>query len=290
MECGDLERYLEAFLDGRLGRGRGAVLQRHLLTCGTCQARVERLRQFERDMQRRFRALEQVGSVWQGLELVLVVSSRASAAGFPPVLPGVPATTPAAPSGEPRRTNSRRRQPAPAAPAISRSRVSKLAGVLLIAMAVGALYELAHSYALPSDDVEAAENVYRQFLSGSAEPSIRSENAEQLRAWLSAELGTGVPAPPLPDGYHLIGADHANLASGQAGALIYAGGHGQDDSPVMLFLRPSPATKGTTTKLQSPVATKPEHDGLNEFAWDADGFRYTLVGRQTAEELKAFIQ
>jgi len=58
---------------------------------------------------------------------------------------------------------------------------------------------------------------------------------------------------------------------------------------VMLFLRPSPSTKGATTKLQSPVAAKPEIDGLNEFAWNADGFRYTLVGRQTSEELKAFM-
>ena len=289
MECDDLERYLEAFLDGRLGRGRGAVLQRHLLTCGTCQARVERLRQFERDMQRRFRALEQVGSVWQGLELVLVVSSRASAAGRLPALPGVPASTPTASGAEPRRVSGRQRKPAPATPAIGRSRVSKLAGVLLIAMAAGALYELAHSYGLPSDDVETAENVYRQFLSGAAQPSIRSDDAEQLRAWLSTELGTGVPAPPLPNGYHLIGADHASLAPGQAGALIYAGGQGKDASPVVLFLRPSPSTTGPTSKFQSSVVANPENDGLNEFAWNADGFHYTLVGRQTSEELKAFI-
>ena len=29
MRCGDLERYLEAFLDGRLGRSRSSVLRRH---------------------------------------------------------------------------------------------------------------------------------------------------------------------------------------------------------------------------------------------------------------------
>ena len=66
MRCGDLERYLEAFLDGRLDRGRRIVLRRHLSLCGACQTRVERLRQFERETQRRFRALEEPSSVWEG--------------------------------------------------------------------------------------------------------------------------------------------------------------------------------------------------------------------------------
>ena len=76
MRCGDLERYLEAFLDGRLNRGRRIVLRRHLALCGTCQTRVERLRQFERETQRRFRALEEPGSVWAGLALDLVGSQE----------------------------------------------------------------------------------------------------------------------------------------------------------------------------------------------------------------------
>jgi len=52
MLCSDLERYLEAFLDGRLGRSRTIILRRHLGLCGPCRARVERLRRFERELGR----------------------------------------------------------------------------------------------------------------------------------------------------------------------------------------------------------------------------------------------
>ena len=145
MRCGDLERYLEAFLDGRLGRSRRAVLRRHLALCGTCQARVERLRQFERDTQRRFRAPEQPGSVWEGLELDLVGSNGV-------VVGRRLLAAPACAARRCRATKSfdaARWRGAPPGPRSSTLRptggrmASRLAGALLVALALGAAYQLA---------------------------------------------------------------------------------------------------------------------------------------------------
>ena len=72
MNCSDLERYLEACLDGGLGRGRLALLKRHVAGCRACRGRIERLCRFERDLHRRFRCMEQSASFWTPLEMSLV--------------------------------------------------------------------------------------------------------------------------------------------------------------------------------------------------------------------------
>ena len=99
MQCSDLERYLEAYLDLRLGRSRGAILRRHLSACAHCRARVEHLRAFERDLQRSFRAMERAQSVWTGLEPDLVRSG-----GLAEGSPALPFLGPADP---PRRASTR---------------------------------------------------------------------------------------------------------------------------------------------------------------------------------------
>lgn len=288
MECGDLERYLEAFLDGRLSQSRGAVLRRHLQTCSGCQARVERLRQFERDTQRRFRALDQSGSVWRGLELDLVVSTRSAPAGR--LLAVARATSRASgaalETGGGARPRPGRSLSTPAS--AGRGRASRLAGILLIAMAVGSLYQLARSYNRPTDDLEAAADVYMEFLHGSAVPALRSHDGEQLRSWLSAELGTGVPVPPLPAGYHLIGADRTSLPSGVAGTVLYGASATAPAPTVMLFVRPATAEETTPTADAAPVTTAVGKTGLNELAWQANGFNYTVVGQQPPAELRSF--
>ena len=53
MHCSDLESYLEACLDGQLGEARRDALRRHLALCRPCSERVDELRLFEADLQRR---------------------------------------------------------------------------------------------------------------------------------------------------------------------------------------------------------------------------------------------
>ena len=136
MRCGDLERYLEAFLDGRLGRSRSAACCAATCLVRRLPARVERLRQFERDTQRRFRTPEQTSSVWEGLELDLVGSNGAVGGGRLLALHEaccLPGGEPAPERSGPRRAAG---QLLVATRPPSRGTASRLAGVLLVAMAL----------------------------------------------------------------------------------------------------------------------------------------------------------
>ena len=72
MRCSELESYLEATLEGRLGRVRTAAMRQHLATCRSCAARVTRLRRFEIELRRRFRAMGEEPSLWAPIEVDLV--------------------------------------------------------------------------------------------------------------------------------------------------------------------------------------------------------------------------
>ena len=291
MQCADLERYLEAFLDGRLGRSRSAILRRHLAHCGACQARVERLRQFERDPQRRFRSLEQAGSVWQGLELDLVASSRA---GGTSRLLALPRPAPPVPAGlSEDSTPPARGHPMVAARAASRGAASRLTGVLMVAMALGALYQLAQVHLLPSEEPTAAVRAYMDFLEASRPPVMASDDAERLRQWLSDELRAAVPVPPVPDGYRAGGADRAALPTGAAGFVVYESqAAAEAATPLLLFVQPATGGAGELGAQESavPVGWRRSEAGLNELSWRTASFRYTLVGQQPEEELRLFTE
>ncbi len=72
MNCSELEHYLEAFIEQRLGRNRQLALRRHLARCPHCRAHVQKLCQFERDIHRRLRSMETNDRLWRALELELV--------------------------------------------------------------------------------------------------------------------------------------------------------------------------------------------------------------------------
>jgi anti-sigma factor RsiW len=280
MRCGDLERYLEAFLDGRLGRSRGAVLRRHLAMCAACQARVERLRQFERDTQRRFRSPEQPGSVWEGLELHLVGSNGAVGGRLlaaPRGLPSLPGGEAAPERPAPRRAGG---HPLVAARAPVRGTASRLAGVLLVAVALGASYQLVRRE-IGSTASGTAAQVYAAFRHDRAPPMLSSDDARQVADWLATELGRPVPTPAIPDGYHLVGATRADLASGTAGVLIYALIADAEAAPVMLFVRPDPVA-AVAPAAQTSIA------GLQEVQWAADSLSYTAVGPFPEDQLLRF--
>lgn len=288
MECGDLERYLEAFLDGRLSRSRAALLRRHLLGCSACQARVERLRQFERDMQRRFRALEQSTSIWQGLELDLVVSSRAATTSRLLALPRLVSSSPGRERNVAGPGQRRRPRPLSTVQKTGRGKASRWVGIALVAMALGSVYQLMRSSDSPGDDLAAAADAYLELLNETTAPVMRSDDTEKVRRWVANELSAGVPALPSPPGYRLLGADRAMLASGTAGALFYARDRAEQEAPVVLFISPAPEADSTSGSSSVPSLQTADRSGLQEIAWDAGGFRYTAVGRQSPATLRAF--
>lgn len=288
MQCGDLERYLEAFLDGRLGRSRSAILRRHLTLCGGCRARIERLRQFERDMQRRFRSMDQDRSIWQGLELDLVASGR-SAGG--PVL-ALPRLLPAPrlePGGDPlKAAASRPRHPLLAMRVGRGSRHSRIAGVVLIAMALGTLYQLGRGQLVTATDGEAAEHAYGQIVDGTHGLALESGDPRRLEDWLAGELGAPVELPAAPAGFRLVGADRAELPSGPAGAVVYRGAAGGQEGTVLLLVRAAPGD-GAPAPASSGAGEVGNAGGLHELSWSAAAHRFTLVSALAEDELRRFM-
>ena len=270
MRCGDLERYLEAYLDGRLSRGRRTVLRRHLALCSACQARVERLRRFERETQTRFRALEEPVSVWEGLALDLVGSQESVGQGRLLALP-----RPSAPGPFADRLPSRVELPRPsgrsARPGLrpGRAAASRLAGVILIAMAVGAVYQLARGERGQVISGWAAKAYLDQ--QRVVVPDLATTDAHKAGAWLDAELGRPVPPVPEPAGFRLVGVSRVDRESGPAGAVIYASDAPADPATVMLFVRPSGSTGPSSAEVASAQP-------LRELTWGAEGLGYAAVG------------
>ena len=179
-----------------------------------------------------------------------------------------------------------------AARAASRGAASRLAGALMVAMALGALYQLAHAHLRPGDDATAAVRAYMDFLEASRPPVVASDDAERLREWLSTELRAAVPVPPVPDGYRVVGADRAALPSGAAGFVVYASQAADGAAaPLLLFVQPAASATGEpeAQEPEAPVSSRGEA-GLNELSWRTASFRYTLVGQQPEEELRHFVE
>ena len=286
MQCGDLERYLEAFLDGRLGRSRSAILRRHLAMCGGCRARIERLRQFERDMQRRFRSMSQDRSLWQGLELDLVTTGRSGAShllALPRLLP----TPRHEPAPEPGMGPVRTRHPLLVNRPGTRGRASRLAGVVLIAMALGAVYQIARTQLVPADDSDSVVRAYHELLRQDRVLALASSDKVQLQAWLTSELGAPVSLPATPQGYRPLGADRALLSSGPAGAVVYGRAEGGQADALLLLIHPQAqgsSAPGTEPRLAEYAAVP----GMHELSWVHDAARYTLLGSAPQEDMRRF--
>ena len=279
MRCGDLERYLEAFLDGRLNCGRRIVLRRHLALCGACQTRVERLRQFERETQRRFRALEEPPSVWAGLALDLVGSQEQAGESRLLALPRPSLTRPwidRLPSrAEPAHVLARRPRVTQGS---GRAAASRLAGVVLIAMAIGSVYQLARGSASRH---RAVGRCGPMSTSRPARSDLQTGDARQAGDWLAAELGRPMPPPTVPAGYHLVGVSRVERGGTPGAAVIYAEDDGAGSATVMLFVRP-------TSERETPPTEMGGEIGLHELSWRTDSLGYAVVGPVPEEQLRLF--
>lgn len=288
MQCSDLERYLEAFLDLRLGRSRGAILRRHLSACPHCRARVEHLRTFERDLQRSFRAMERAQSVWTGLEPDLVRSGGLAEA------PPLPFLAPAEP---PRRssalTETIGRRPArnPTRPDVEAAR-SKLrrgrsrrwgqrtAGLLLLVIAslgAGLMVWRAWSGAGAAD---SDLGPYAELHGSDVAVQFASDNPEDLRHWLTPWLGDGLPALPAPSGFSLVGGSIDERSEAARAVVVYR--HGGEATVLLIWPRPGDLAAGAVT----PVASNA--DGMSQLRWTHAGFAYAVVSPLPEADLLPF--
>lgn len=286
MHCSELERYLEACLDGQLGDSRRQSLQDHLRLCRGCATRVEELKRFEADLQRRLRAMQHEVSLWQPLGLEVVEGGHARPE--PPVAlvprgDDVPVETP----GDgllPARIGRghRLRSAAPARPVEPkpRRRLQNLVGVAILAAAAGALADLALS-GVGWFAGDRRSVIYRAYLEGSAELQLETGEPARLSAWFADQLGEPVNLPTLPDDFTLIGgaADATGLAEDAALAL-----YSTADGPALLVIESSLDRPLAASAAEPELAVE---DGLSRLDWRNGPHVYSLVSALPPDELAA---
>lgn len=281
MQCGDLERYLEAFLDGRLGRARSGLLRRHLAACGTCRHRYEALREFERDLNRRLRAMDACQSVWAGLELDLVRSAQSALTqveGRPrALLPSLPSLSLPAP------LPSRERPPQPARTVTRQGIASRLVGIVLLVAAVGTIVQIGRG--LAPGGIDDGEVTLQSRLDSLKAPSPPEElvdgDPEAVRAWLAAWLGELPPALPQVPGFQLTGAQVQGKGDQRVGIVHFRVG----DSTASLYLSPLHGRDHA----QAASSLEEALSSIKGPAWIGDGFVYAVsspLGAETVEPLR----
>jgi anti-sigma factor RsiW len=274
MHCSDLERYLEACLDGQLGESRRRSLQDHLRLCRGCAERVDGLRRFEADLQRRLRAMQHEASLWQPLGLETVHGGPA-----PSALP-----IPAAPLDAPTPARLRHRHRlrvatlAAAPEPKPRRRLQSLAGVALLAAALGALADMAlGGFGWLQGDKRTA--VYRAYLDGAAELDLVTEEPAQLEAWFATKLGAPVDLPTPPAAFDLVGGTTGDVGlAAETGLAVYRSAAG----PVLLLIE---------NALGRTVAVEPGpmvEDGLTRRDWQSGPYAYSLISPLPPDKLAEF--
>lgn len=276
MQCADLDRYLEAFLDGRLGRSRSLMLRRHLAGCLACRARFEQLRQFERDLSGRLRSLERCDSLWGGLELDLVRSGEGALPGPMTPLRALPPPRASAPPPSAPVPVGRTLPPRPSdLPRPARLR-SRLLGLAIAATAAG-VTALAGVLLLDRGGSAPGTLALLERLKGEPPLEFRSADAAAVRGWLAARLSAPVPALPVPAGFELLGGRIDALGDRASGVLVYRRG----ETAALLYLQPRPpAGAGEVgTDLLAKL------DGGARLAWQDGDFSYAVVSTLPAAEL-----
>ncbi len=278
MHCSDLERYLEACLDGQLGDSRRQALHDHLAICLSCRGRVDGLRHFEADLQRRLRAMQHEASLWQPLGLETVGGTPVAPLPAPGLLEAAPEVVP----GPPRRGRHPLRL-ATARPAAgpAKWRLSNLAGAALLVAAAAAVANMALNglgWWLGGDKRQA---VYRAYLDGDLQLDLRTADPDALEAWLGQQLAEPVHVPAPPASFTLVGgeADASLLPEGTVLAV-----YGEDEGPALLFIE----ALDEAPPVAMGVPQLAMQDGLVTLEWQDQGNAYSLLSALPADKLAFF--
>ena len=167
-------------------------------------------------------------------------------------------------------------------------RLQGLAGVALIAAAVGALADLAlTSLGWLSADRRAA--VYRAYVDGEVDLDLRTAEPARLSRWLAAELGGPVSLPAAPGGFALIGGATMDESAAVGAAMaVYA----TADGPALLMIETmetlaiaeaAPLSLGLGDAGDVVV-----EDGLSRLDWRDGLHTYSLIGALPPDKLALF--
>jgi anti-sigma factor RsiW len=276
MQCADLDRYLESFLDGRLGRSRSLMLRRHLAGCLACRARFERLRQFERDLAGRLRSLERCDSLWGGLELDLVKSGETALPRLVAPLRALPPPRASAPPPAAPVAAGRTLPPRPSDLPRPRRLRSSLIGLAVAAVAAGAAVQTG-LWLLDGSGAPGGALALLDRLKGEPALELRNGDPAALRGWLTARLAAPVPALPIPAGFELLGGRIDELGGLKSGVLVYRRG----GETALLYLQPRPGIR--VGEVGTDLLAKLQ--GGARLAWQDEDFSYAVVSTLPAGDL-----
>ncbi|MFO1035614.1 MAG: zf-HC2 domain-containing protein [Geminicoccaceae bacterium] len=283
MQCSDLERYLEAHVDGRLGRAGSSILRRHLMGCATCRGRVARLREFERDVRARLQSTEQVMSLWQGLEREPAALSLLAPRPHE-------ADTPLRRRGD-QRTHLPRPVPAIEPPGTVRRTWSlRLAGLAFLGLAAAGVVDTVRSVAGLGTGPEAEDLLKlaeaRLGVQPRASALMTTGTSEEVRSWLEGQLGHPLPDLTEPSGYALAEGSVADVRGTPAALLHYQGVSPQAARSVLVLMEPMAA--GTVPAAPAPAVASQAADGVREVTWNAHDYHYTALAADTNADLAVF--
>jgi anti-sigma factor RsiW len=282
MQCADLERYLEAYLDGRLGRSRSLLLRRHLGICPACEARIEKLRQFERDINRRLHIMERAQSLWSELEPEPArrsLTALPTAAAGLRLLPAPPRTGPTRPGGPVRAARAAR---PPRRPARARRLLTRILGALMIAGAAGAVVQLVRPYLGGPATSDPVVLGYLDFVGGDDALELRTSKPASLRDWFTMRLSKDFPPLPDPDGFVMTGGRLDYLA-GEPTALV---AYRHDATPALLYVQPAAGR----TAVPDDKPSYADVGGVTRLSWQHQAFAFDLVSSLPPTDIGSFAE
>ena len=275
MNCADLDRYLEAHLDGQLARGRLRALKQHLLVCTDCRLRVHALQAFEQQLQRRFRCMQESMPLWAGLEVDLVGEAEARpplALPPPPLRLAVPVRMPRTPR-EPSAAAPKRPTTRSLRPLIGRYAL-RVVGLAMLAAAAATVLEMAAGL-FGNGSEPSRGGVVTDFGAAPAAglATLEATDPARLEEWLAANLGRTYVVPAAPAGFELRGGRVVSLAGRPMAAVVYA----VAGREVVVFI----ARREEGALLVQAL-------GAEAYVWWEDEFVYGAVGAVPAAELRRF--
>jgi anti-sigma factor RsiW len=267
-------------LDGQLGDSRRRTLHDHLAICRGCRERVDGLRRFEADLQRRLRSMQHEASLWQPLGLeTMVGTAPPPAVRLPLPVPALqqPETLPLLKRGSSHRLRLMQARQAATPPW---RRLQGIAGAALLMAALAALADLALTgFGWLGGDKR--QDVYRAYLQGEVQLDLNTGNADALEAWLAERVQEPVRLPEPPARFTLLGGE-ADAAMLPAGTVLAV--YSEAQGPALLFIE-ARSELPTVTATQPEVASK---DGITTMQWQAQGQAYSLLSPLPADRLAAF--
>lgn len=284
MHCSDLERYLEAHLDGRLGRNRSAILQRHLSSCTNCCKRVEDLRRFEQDLHGKFRTMRAAATLWDTLETALVstasskpVAKTQSDFRDPVFLQPTPAQGLNEAASHFRPVGNKSTETV-AGSAPTKKIVSPISRWLMAATGL-MLVGITSIWAFENYRTHALLATLTGVEPG-AGSGMKTDDVFILRNWLGRELGYPMPQPPMPQGFQLTGGSVVDRETGSSAVISYE----SETGLAVLHMRMSdPAVS------YGDLAQTHRLRGMQAETWSNDLFDYAVFAGPDVMGLERFL-